>query len=712
VRKPWVRAAPAAYADLVPSPPDVPAADRYFADVTTATGAAPAADVALGGKARSLLRLRAAGLRTPPAFVVTDGLFRALIGDHVDVDEALMTAAFPAGFLAALDQRLTALGGARFSVRSSFALEDEPGLIAAGIYESRIDVASADVPSAMREVLRSAVAPAARAYAEAHGQALAAPPLAVLIHAFVAGDAQGGAACWADPGSFLLDVHAGTPSAAARASIESAARGLFGRHGPVEIEWVAAGDIVTFVQLRPFSPPAPAATWSGWRTLSAGAEAPPGATWTWDAAHNPLPLSAAQAGLVQLVDERCRIGIRQRVIGGYLFWAADEACAAADRITPAQLTSAVRAIGDAIEAGRAALGDPPPLEAALEFFVRHYQALLGPLPPAMRAARADLREVLATHLPGEQAALPRLLAGVSSKATIRRDAAADLARATSASERSRALAAYLALFGDEAAAWDVAAPTLREQPEMVVVNNVSAPPPAPDASAWSTEAARLGAQLPVELAACWSQLVTDARAAVAAGEDDDWLYARIQAPVRQALLALGRGLVAAGQLGHADDVFDLPLDVARAIARGATFAPGVLQAQADQGRHAQSIARHDPPPLAPARAGSEAGRDDRQVRGHGCGGHAIGQVVLRHGPRGSAPPPDAILLATSLLPTELPLLQVAALVTETGGPLGHVATQARERGLPAVVGAAGALALFRDGDLAIVDGVDGVVRRA
>jgi phosphotransferase system enzyme I (PtsI) len=86
-------------------------------------------------------------------------------------------------------------------------------------------------------------------------------------------------------------------------------------------------------------------------------------------------------------------------------------------------------------------------------------------------------------------------------------------------------------------------------------------------------------------------------------------------------------------------------------------------------------------------------------------------VVLRHGPEGAAPPPDAILLATSLLPTELPLLQVAALVTEAGGPLGHVATQARERGLPAVVGAAGALALLRDGDLAMVDGTTGVVTR-
>ena len=60
-------------------------------------------------------------------------------------------------------------------------------------------------------------------------------------------------------------------------------------------------------------------------------------------------------------------------------------------------------------------------------------------------------------------------------------------------------------------------------------------------------------------------------------------------------------------------------------------------------------------------------------------------------------------MAATLLPSELPLLVAAALVTETGGPLDHVAAQARERRLPAVVGAAGACRIFRDGDLVLVD---------
>ena len=96
------------------------------------------------------------------------------------------------------------------------------------------------------------------------------------------------------------------------------------------------------------------------------------------------------------------------------------------------------------------------------------------------------------------------------------------------------------------------------------------------------------------------------------------------------------------------------------------------------------------------------------LRGHGTGGRAQGRVH-HHDPAGPPPPPDAVLVATTLLPTELPLLQVAALVTETGGPLDHVATQARERGLPAVTGVARALAELHPGDLVLVDADAGLV---
>jgi phosphoenolpyruvate-protein kinase (PTS system EI component) len=102
--------------------------------------------------------------------------------------------------------------------------------------------------------------------------------------------------------------------------------------------------------------------------------------------------------------------------------------------------------------------------------------------------------------------------------------------------------------------------------------------------------------------------------------------------------------------------------------------------------------------------------DAKAVRGAGTGGRAIGRLAW-HRPGQAANAADTVLAATTLLPTELPLIRAIAIVTETGGPLDHVAAQARERGIPAVVGAHGASSLFADGDLVLVDGDAGLVVR-
>jgi pyruvate,water dikinase len=101
----------------------------------------------LGGKARSLAELAAAGLPTPVGFVVTDAVFRALcpglpvldrLDDEVlaaldELRERLLRTPWPAGFRQELDDRLATLPAARFAVRSSFASEDRPGRLAAGV---------------------------------------------------------------------------------------------------------------------------------------------------------------------------------------------------------------------------------------------------------------------------------------------------------------------------------------------------------------------------------------------------------------------------------------------------------------------------------------------------------------------------------------------------------------------------------------------------
>jgi pyruvate,water dikinase len=56
------------------------------------------------------------------------------------------------------------------------------------------------------------------------------------------------------------------------------------------------------------------------------------------------------------------------------------------------------------------------------------------------------------------------------------------------------------------------------------------------------------------------------------------------------------------------------------------------------------------------------------------------------------------------------LLRVAGVVAELGGSTSHLASLARERGIPMVLGALNATGRIPDGSLVAVDGIAGVVR--
>ena len=707
-------------------------------------------DARLGGKARSLARLSAAGLPTPAGFVVTDQLFRAISPslslpekmDDValaDLDRAqaeLMAAPFPAGFSQELAGRLAR--DALWSVRSSFASEDAAGGLGAGVYESRVAVRTDEVETAIREVLASALSAGAVAYALAHGLRPAAPPLSVLLHPYVRGDAEGGAACVPvrrdEP---IIQVRAGSLSGAAATRLRSALCALVQTQGAVEVEWVVEGENVIFLQMRPYQPPPAPVPWRGWDDLEAGEDR---TSWQWDQAHNPLPLSPAHAGLIALVDERCRIGIRQRVLGQYLFYAPDTRPGPAP-VAVEDAPARFAALRAEVESRLAVLGEEPALEEALDFLLAVEEPIFGIIQPALRTARANLEEFLRREAPSAIPVLGQLLAGVKSMASERGQRAAELGAARDAEGRRRAHDRYLELFGDETPAWDVAVPTRREAPEILCSDDTPAAAPEEQTTG------QVERQIAPAQREEWRRLLRLARQAAGLGEDDDWLYARVQAALRRALLRLGRSLNEKGVLSDASAVFFLPLPLVRSLAAGAPApasrvgsppaSPAAhrrgrvgeaerserggggrwgaegrsepfegshvndLQTQAAAGRAAWEAACREPPP-------ARAALDTVSVKGVGTGGRALGRVVL-HRPAGPRAMPGQILLAATLLPSELPLLVAAALVTETGGPLDHVAVQARERHLPAVVGATGACQLFHDGDLALVDADRGLV---
>lgn len=766
-------------------------------------------DAAIGGKARSLARLSALGLPTPPAFAVTTALWTAMraqdpvalpvrLASLDDLERlerarrALDEATFPAEFAGAL---ASALGGLlrcppqdrsgslgrqridappaettesllRYAVRSSSPVEDLPGGLAAGIFESLLPVAPGDVESAIRRVLSSALSPAALAYtlrSASHGPPA---PLAVLIHPFVEGDATG-AVAW-QPGDGIgprVAVARGALDVEARRTIETAARTAGRRLGAVEIEWVADGPRVVFLQMRAYaggfageaastssaalrtggvtgdvttSPP----TAHGLSPFPARVDRgnPPPPPWRWDSAHNPAPLSVAQAGLVEWVDEVCAIGIRLRVVDGYLFWRPDpsEPAPAAPHGDPEGFTRAVfDALVTTTRQSLRELGAEPPLESVLRLFGSAYQTLFGTISPACRRARAQLTAALEPAFGPANANPGPWLVGVTSAASLRLRLARNLATAPSAQHRRAALAAYLDRFGDESPRWDVAEPTWRECSERLLLLAAAAPEvlPSPPPTLDEPDPVALPPALQARLQAlpagarerCLAAAHA-ARIAAAVTEDDDALYATLQAAVRRGLLAVGKRLHASGRLGGVDDVFDLPLSVTRALDAAGPAVGGRepeletpdLRALAAAGKAATERARQlppfdAPPPVAAASTPDPTAHKAKSgVSGRapwvglgGAGGRALGHAV--HHPARFPLRADAILIAATLLPTELPLVFPAAIVTETGSPLGHVAAQARERGIPAVVGLARALAAIPPGALLLVDGDRGEV---
>ena len=105
---------------------------------------------------------------------------------------------------------------------------------------------------------------------------------------------------------------------------------------------------------------------------------------------------------------------------------------------------------------------------------------------------------------------------------------------------------------------------------------------------------------------------------------------------------------------------------------------------------------------------------DRVLRGLGAApGRGVGAArVLRDQRDATDVPPGSVLVARLLNPYLAPLLFGAVgLVVEEGGLLQHATVLAREFGVPAVVGVAGATEEISDGERLEVRGDTGEVRR-
>jgi len=220
----------------------------------------------------------------------------------------------------------------------------------------------------------------------------------------------------------------------------------------------------------------------------------------------------------------------------------------------------------------------------------------------------------------------------------------------------------------------------------------------------------------------FEQLLRDARQIGFLTEGHNyWIDRRDQAVMHHLSVRVGRRMVAEGLLERAEDVFHLHrAEIATALRSGADQRGLVAERAAEHEQNKRRtpprvLGTEPPPPMVPDRFNGEvaASTEEGVLRGTGSSaGLATGpaRVVLTSLEFDRIRPGD-IVVCPSSNPSWVPIFtMIAGLVTNTGGVLSHAAVVAREFGLPAVTGVAGATTSIRDGQLLEIDGTTGAVR--
>ncbi|HTJ47399.1 MAG TPA: PEP/pyruvate-binding domain-containing protein, partial [Kofleriaceae bacterium] len=429
-----------------------------------------------GGKAAALGAMLRAGLPVPDGF--------AIGGTLTPAEEAEVEA------------RAAALGGT-LAVRSSMSIEDAEGGAGAGVFASMVDVPAHDVLEAIRAVWDSATTPLAQAYAR--GRSIGA---GVIVQRFVRGARV--TIYTRPPGApdrdevWIGDARVARGSDDPRAVLALRAEAAIRADRGADVELIESDAGLFVVQARPIVHPRTRERQAPPDKLFAFTRTTPGVVWRWDAAHNPSPLSPAQAGLVDRVDDDSAAPYRMRLVAGYLYASPSE-----ERAEAATDAGELRAIvRGALARALARLRGENFISAYVEFYrIWSHEAA----PPIRATRRALLAEIPAD----DPAWHPR--GTITSRL-----AAGD-------HDALRALAP----------AWDVAVPTLDERPDWLATPRAPIAAPSID-----LDPRRALASAVAELA-----------------EEDDLAFARAQAFVRRALLAQAadRGI-------DPDDIFWLALE--------------------------------------------------------------------------------------------------------------------------------------------------------
>jgi pyruvate,water dikinase len=211
------------------------------------------------------------------------------------------------------------------------------------------------------------------------------------------------------------------------------------------------------------------------------------------------------------------------------------------------------------------------------------------------------------------------------------------------------------------------------------------------------------------LRAAWVRfLLRRVRALAGVREYPKFFAVRILAAVRRVLAGAGAELVAAGRLDHAEDVFFLDLRDLQS--------PHDLRAVAAANRQNYDRERSRRAVPRVMTSTGETFYTAPTTTPGGLTGTAAspgvyeGRVRVVFDPRQARLEPGEVLVAPGTDPAWTPLfLSAGALVMEIGGIISHGSVVAREYGIPAVVGVAGATRQLQTGQRVRVDGENGLV---
>ncbi|MEX5303925.1 PEP/pyruvate-binding domain-containing protein [Kocuria sabuli] len=294
------------------------------------------------------------------------------------------------------------------------------------------------------------------------------------------------------------------------------------------------------------------------------------------------------------------------------------------------------------------------------------------------------------------------------------------------------LTAFLEEYGHRGnAEIDVGSPRWAEDPTPVFaaltgylqVNDPGQAPPARFARA-AVEAEAALAQLieramrtrPVRARLAGS-LMRRARELAGLRELPKFLWLTPLAQVRRQLLTAGAELTERGLLDQAADIMFLTLDEALDAAHGADLRPVVTGRRREHHREARRrqvpgllLSDGTNPMALPDDTAAEYG-PDVLVGQPAATGVATGPVRIVHHPSEARLRPGDILVAPTTDPGWTPLfLTLGGLITETGSPIAHGPTVAREYGIPAVICVPEATTRLTEGQMVTIDGATGLIQ--